>query len=61
MGHLQAQTARAARDQGHLAGQIKKLLDGACHGVFLSVLKKPEHFGFRHWMVGIFGGLSDQR
>ena len=34
MGHLQTQPARAAGDQSHLAGQVKKLLDGACHGVF---------------------------
>jgi hypothetical protein len=31
MGHLEAQTTRAACDQGDLTGQIEQLLDGACH------------------------------
>ena len=30
--HLQAQPARAARDQRRLAGKIKQLLNRACHG-----------------------------
>ena len=32
MGHLQAQSARAARDQGNLPGEVKQLLNSACHG-----------------------------
>jgi hypothetical protein len=37
LGHLQAQAARAAGDQGRLAGQVEQFLDGTGHGVAMSV------------------------
>jgi len=34
MGHLQPQAARAAGDEGGLAGEVEEFLDGACgHGL----------------------------